>query len=80
VIENAVKKVHSVIPKPNNKTMAEKIGLDELNLNISLSEDAKNIIENMRDTVQKETQKTRWVLIVLGIANAVSFFIGKYSF
>ena len=75
-----MKKVHSVIPKPNNKTMAERVGLDELNLKISLSEDAKNIIENMRDTVQKETQKTRWVLIVLGIANAVSFFIGKYSF
>jgi hypothetical protein len=74
-----MKKVHSVIPKPNNKTMAERVGLDELNLKISLSEDAKNIIENMRDTVQKETRKTRWVLIVLGIANAVSFFIGKYS-
>jgi hypothetical protein len=72
------KKVHSVIPKPNNKTMAERIGLDELKLNISFSDDAKNIVENMRDTVQKETQKTRWVLIVLGIVNAISFFIGKY--
>jgi len=74
------KKVHSVIPKPNNKTMAERIGLDEVNLKISLSDDAKNMVEDLRTTVQSETQKTRLVLIVLGIANAFSFLIGKYAF
>jgi hypothetical protein len=74
------KKVHSVIPKPNSKTMAERIGLDEVNLKISLSDDAKNMVEDLRTTVQSETQKTRLVLIVLGIANAFSFLIGKYAF
>lgn len=74
------KKVHSVIPKPNSKTMAERIGLDEVNLKITLSDDTKNMVEELRTTVQSETQKTRLVLIVLGIANAFSFLIGKYAF
>ena len=71
------KKVHSVIPKPAT-SLAEKIGLDEVKLNITLSDDTKEMVENMKDTMQSETRKTRNVLIVLGILNALSFFLGKY--
>ena len=35
------RKVHSVIPKPASKSVAERLGLDDVNLNISLSEDTK---------------------------------------
>ena len=34
------RKVHSVIPKPTT-SLVEKMGLDDVNLNISLSEDTK---------------------------------------
>tara|TARA_B100000902_G_C27321293_1_gene924752 strand:- start:5019 stop:5255 length:237 start_codon:yes stop_codon:yes gene_type:complete len=71
------RKVHSVIPKPTT-SLVEKIGLDEVNLNITLSDDTKEMVENMKDTMQSETRKTRNVLIVLGVLNALSFFLGKY--
>jgi transcription initiation factor IIE alpha subunit len=73
------KKVHSVIPKPAT-SLAEKIGLDEVKLNITLSDDTKATIDDMKETMQIETQKTRMVLIVLGTLNAVSFLLGKYVF
>ena len=73
------RKVHSVIPKPTT-SVAEKLGLDEVNLKISLSEDTKAELTAARETIQTETQKTRMVLIVLGIANAISFLVGKYVF
>lgn len=73
------KKVHSVIPKPTT-SLAEKIGLDEVKLNITLSDDTKATIDDMKETMQIETQKTRMVLIVLGTLNAVSFLLGKYVF
>ena len=73
------RKVHSVIPKPTT-SVAEKLGLDEVNLKISLSEDTKAELTAARETIQTETQKTRMVLIVLGIANAFSFLVGKYVF
>lgn len=73
------RKVHSVIPKPTT-SVAEKLGLDEVNLKISLSDDTKAELTAARETIQIETQKTRMVLIVLGIANAISFLVGKYVF
>ncbi len=73
------RKVHSVIPKPASKSVAERLGLDDVNLNISLSEDTKEMLENVRSTMQVETSKTRTVLILLGCLNAVSFLIGKYA-
>lgn len=72
------RRVHSVIPKPASKSVAERLGLDDVNLNISLSDDTKDMLENLRSTMQTETHKTRMVLIVLGCLNAVSFLIGKY--
>ena len=71
------RKVHSVIPKPTT-SLIEKMGLDDVNLNISLSDDTKEMMESMKETLQTETQKTRAVLIVLGALNAASFFLGKY--
>ena len=71
--------MHSVIPKPTT-SVAEKLGLDEVNLKISLSDDTKAELTAARETIQIETQKTRMVLIVLGIANAISFLVGKYVF
>ncbi len=73
------RKVHSVIPKPTT-SVVEKLGLDEVNLNISLSDDTKAELTAARETIQIETQKTRMVLIVLGVLNAISFLIGKYAF
>ena len=71
------RKVHSVIPKPTT-SLVEKMGLDNVNLNISLSDDTKEMMESMKETMQTETRKTRLVLIALGALNAVSFFLGKY--
>jgi len=45
-----------------------------------LSDDTKATIDDMKETMQIETQKTRMVLIVLGTLNAVSFLLGKYVF
>ena len=73
------RKVHSVIPKPASKSVAERLGLDDVTLNISLSEDTKEMLESVKETMQTETHKTRTVLIVLGCLNAVSFLIGKYA-
>ena len=70
------RKVHSVIPKPTT-SVAEKLGLDDVNLTITLSEEE---LTAARETIQTETQKTRMVLIVLGVLNAISFLIGKYAF
>jgi len=71
------RKVHSVIPKPTT-SLVEKMGLDNVNLNISLSDDTKEMMESMKETMQTETRKTRLVLIALGALNAASFFLGKY--
>tara|TARA_Y100001938_G_C8045144_1_gene408416 strand:- start:1117 stop:1347 length:231 start_codon:yes stop_codon:yes gene_type:complete len=73
------RKVHSVIPKPTT-SVAEKLGLDDVNLTITLSDDTKEELTAARETIQTETQKTRTVLIVLGVLNAISFLIGKYAF
>ncbi len=73
------RKVHSVIPKPGKQSVVERLGLDEVNLNISLSEDTKALLDSAKETMQTETRKTRTVLIVLGCLNAVSFLIGKYA-
>ena len=54
------------------------MGLDNVNLNISLSDDTKEMMESMKETMQTETRKTRLVLIALGALNAASFFLGKY--
>ena len=74
-----IQKIHSRIPAPNSKTLTEKLGLDEVALKISLSEEAGDMVENVRDTIQTETRKTRNVLIILGVLNAISFLIGKYA-
>ena len=70
------RKVHSVIPKPSN-TIAEKLGFDEVNLKVSLSDDTKSELELTRGILQEETRKTRRVLWIGLILNAVAFLIGK---
>ena len=58
------RKVHSVIPKPASKSVAERLDLMS-ELSISLSEDTKEMLESVKQTMQTETHKTRTVLIVL---------------
>ena len=72
------KKVHSVIPAPDSKSLTEKLGLDNVNLTVSLSDDTKEELTATREVIQEETRKTRMVLIVLGILNAFSFFVGRF--
>lgn len=75
-----VKKVHSVIPAPDSKSFTEKLGLDNVNLTVSLSDDTKEELTATRDVIQEETRKTRMVLIILGALNAFSFLIGRFVF
>ena len=70
------RKVHSVIPKPSN-TIAEKLGFDEVNLKVSLSDDTKSELDVTREVLKEETAKTRKVLWIGLVMNAIAFLIGK---
>ncbi len=59
--------------------MVEKLGLDEVNLNISLSDELSEKIDEKSEGFLAEARKTRMVLIVLGLVNALSFLVGKYA-
>ena len=51
------RKVKAVIPKPSNDSMLDRLGLSDLSLNINLADNARDAVENLRSTVQEETQR-----------------------
>ena len=66
------RKVKAVIPKPNNDSVLDRLGLSDLSLNINLADNARDAVENLRSTVQEETQKTRHMILWLAIIQATA--------
>ena len=66
------KKVKTVIPEPSKDSMLDRLGLKDISLNITLADNAKEAVENLRSTVQEETQKTRHMILWLAIIQATA--------
>lgn len=64
------KKVKNLIPEPSNKSMADRLGLSDISLNITLADNAKNAVDDLRSTIQVETEKTRHMILWLAIIQA----------
>lgn len=66
------KKVKNVIPEPNGNSMLERIGLKDISLNITLADNAKEAVDDLRSTITDETKKTRHLIIWLAIIQATA--------
>ena len=64
------KKVKTVIPEPSKDSMLDRLGLKDLSLNITLADNAKEAVDDLRSTIKVETEKTRRMIIWLAIIQA----------
>jgi len=63
-------KVKTMIPEPNKDSMLDRLGLKDISLNITLADNAKEAVDDLRSTIKVETEKTRRMIIWLAIIQA----------
>ena len=65
-------KVKTMIPEPNKDSMLDRLGLKDISLNITLADNAKEAVDDLRSTITEETKKTRHLILWLAIIQATA--------